>query len=125
MAKAATTRRKPAAAKPVVEEVVEEPKQWTMPPVCRGQAVTFYYRGTTNRKNADVGFVASVGEKSVAINYRGNTYGDVIHLEDPRLKVNPELLKEMDGLWDYSDETIKQEQRLQELEARIAKLEKE
>ena len=133
MAKKAA-RKKPAILKEAAEEVQhlvstsgtdipEEPKAWEMPEIGRGQPVVFYYRCTVSEKNADIGFVATVGKSSIGISYRNQGYDECYHKDDPRLVVNPDLKHDIGGVWDFTKEKMRSDARLDAIEQRIKTLE--
>lgn len=98
--------------------------EWQMPKPTRGQAVIFYYKSIVSAKNADVGFVSAVGERSIDVNYRGSGGArECYHVDDPRIVSNPDLKNEIGGLWDFTKEQRLLECRLEELESRLDEIE--
>lgn len=93
-----------------------------MPRPCRGQSVIFYYRSTVSERNADVAFVSSVGESSISVIYRGNGYDEVFHIDDPRLKANPDLRMDIHGVWEFTKESKELEERIAAIERRLEEL---
>jgi len=112
----ATAKTKPAADAPA-----EEPQQWTPPQVCIGQTVVFYYRGVRSRPG--VAQVSIPGETAIGVVHRGQGYGEVLHINDPRLKTNPDLLASIDGLWEESTHDVQLRKRLEAIEARLDAIE--
>lgn len=100
-----------------------EPEPWKMPSVSRGQPIIFYPRGTISKNNADIGFVATVGASSIGISYRNQGLDECYHKDDPRLVNNPEIKNDIGGVWEFTSDQIKIQDRLVDLEHRIAKLE--
>ena len=119
---------KTAEAKPEPSQAVAEqpkpqpPKQWVMPAPCKGQPVIFYYRATVAERNSEVAFVTQVGERVIGVQFRGNGYDNVLHKDDPRLKLNPDLRNDIDGVWEQTDGDQRLEARLTAMEAEIDKL---
>jgi hypothetical protein len=123
MAKKAVTKQ---TVEPVEEPVVEQPQDpanWQMPKPKRGQVVVFYARSIVSAQNADIGFVSRIGMRSIDIAYRNQGLSDCYHVDDPRLKANPDLKLEVNGLWDWCDEDKEIKNRLAELERRLDQLE--
>lgn len=126
---ASTRTQKPAAPEPaeevpaVLNETPAEPESWSMPMPSRGQPVVFYYRCTVSEKNADIGFVATVGKTSIGISYRNQGYDECYHKDDPRLKANPELKNDIGGVWDFTKEKLQNDARLSAIEKRLENLE--
>ena len=139
--KRAVTRRAPAQENKQLPEPAEEKtedapigrapepdpepedKPWKMPSVSRGQPVIFYPRGTISKRNADLGFVATVGESAIGIAYRNQGLDECYHRDDPRLVDNPEIKNEIGGIWEFTSDQIKILDRLDELERRLNKIE--
>lgn len=105
--------------RPAEPDAPVDPPKWVMPKPCRGQSVVFYYRGTISERNADVAFVSSIGERQIGVNYRGSGYEEVYHRDDPRLKANPSLRQDIDGVWDFTEESKTIEARLAALESAV------
>jgi hypothetical protein len=86
-----------------------------------GQTIVFYYRGVKSRPG--VAQVSILGESAIGVAHRGQGYGEVLHVDDPRLKTNPDLLASIDGLWEEAEGDTLLRKRLETIEARLAKLE--
>lgn len=125
--KARKTTKKPVSKETapvsVETECPPEPKPWTMPTPQLGQTVLYYHRSTVSKANTDIAFVSSIGESSIAVQFRGTGYDEVMHIDDPRLKANPDLRHDIHGVWDYTDQHKRMEARIAELESRIEALE--
>jgi hypothetical protein len=74
-------------------------------------------------RNADVGFVTSVGEQSISVAYRGQGYTEVLHRDDPRLEVTPELRQDIEGLWEFTKESQLVQEKFLLLQERVQVLE--
>ena len=122
---------KKSQSKPVEQEVEEivtpeestDPAPWIMPRPKKGQVVTFYRRGSQGERNAEIGFVSRVGLQSIDVVSRIEGFPDCYHVDDPRLKTNPDLRIEINGTWHFSEDTTLLEQRILEIEHRLSELE--
>lgn len=134
MAKAATTKKTTIAKAPAKEVEVTpvgatqddaqpERKAWKMPKPCRGQTVIFFYRSTISEKNADIAFVTSIGESQISVAYRGTGYGDVLHRDDPRLASKADIRRDIDGVWDFTNESLEYKNAISDLTSRVEALE--
>jgi hypothetical protein len=122
MAKKAVRKQIPVASEP--EEVeVQDPMNWEMPKPRIGQVVVFYSRANIKPDQADIGFVSRVGMRSIDVTYRNQGVSDCYFIDDPRLKTNPDLRMDVNGLWDWCDEEKELKARLDELERRLDQLE--
>jgi len=112
-----------------VDEIPDLPPEeesngaWKMPKPTRGQPVVFYYRSSTNARNADVGFVTRVDERSIDISYRNQGLTDCMHVDDPRIKQNPDLKNDIGGLWDFTKDERLRELRFLDIESRLDEIE--
>lgn len=105
------------------EDVLVDPKAWEMPQPNRGQIVIFYHRATVAENNADIAHVMRVGERSIEVAFRGQGYSEVLHKDDDRLVKNPDLRMDVDGVWDFTQETKDLDTSISKLEERITQLE--
>lgn len=124
--RAASTNPKTKEEGAPIGRVPEPPKEdvrWSMPSVSRGQPIIFYPRGTVSSRNADIGFVATVGQSSIGISYRNQGLDECYHKDDPRLVNNPEIKNDIGGVWEFTSDQIKMNTQLAELEQRIQMLE--
>jgi hypothetical protein len=94
---------------------------YVMPQVHRGQAVLFYPNGLVNESQATIGYVTLVGRTSIELNAHGMLKETVCHVSDPLLKENIHVRK--CGAWDFSRADKVLNQRLEELELKVAALE--
>lgn len=128
MAKKAARKSNPIEAAPAPPEPVEEqpvdPMNWQMPKPTRGQVVVFYSRSNVDPKHADIGFVSKVGMRSIDVTYRNQGITDCYFIDDPRLKTNPDLKMDVNGLWDWCDDDKQIRSRLADLEKRLDQLER-
>ena len=107
----------------VVEPEPQEPEKWKMPSVCMGQIVVFYPRSTISVRNATMAHVMRVHERSIEVAFRGQGYSEVLHKDDDRFIVNPDLKMDVDGVWDFTLERSMLDSRLDSFESRLRKLE--
>lgn len=108
-----------------VTEVVEEEPRWKMPKPTRGQTILYYPRSIISERNADIGFVTSVGESAIGVTYQGQGGQEVLHVSDPRLKSNPDIRQDIDGLWDWTQEKKEMDAKLTVMNERISRLEEQ
>ena len=117
--KAEAQQQVAAAEEPKPDPPEEPPAPWQMPKPALGQCIKFVHRSAV-RGEASIAWVEKTGMRSIVVATRGGAYEDVLHVDDPRLKTNPDLRYEIDGTWDFTEDNKKVEERLRIIEEKLA-----
>lgn len=111
------------APKPV-EAPADPLANYFMPRPARGQQVLWYPHATKETKGAEVAFVRDVGARNIVIAVGGVARASVPHVDDPRLKTQPERRDQ--GAWDFCEadrDLVTLKSDVADLKERLAKLE--
>lgn len=95
-------------------------RAWTAPKPAQGQCVLYYHRCV--HSNPEIAFVKSVSDRLIGVVMRGSGYATVYHVDDPRLKYQPELKNDIDGMWEFNKHDLELIERLEALESKVEKL---
>lgn len=104
------------------QKIKKAVQKYDMPQPSKGQCIIFYPKGAVTPANAEIAFVTKLGEKAIGVSHRGQGWDTVFHVDDPRLELNPDLRRDIHGVWEFNEADIEVNERLDHLETVVAAL---
>lgn len=105
----------------VMEMTQEEVQAWKMPRPARGQQI-LWFSDADRTKEPEVGFVQTIGNRSLVIQVGRTAMDSVRHIDDPKLQLNE--TQRAHGAWDFPQSEKALLQEFAELKSRVEALEK-